>query len=98
MGGTWADGDPVYLGTTAGAITKTKPYAPEHLVYLGVVERANAGNGIMYVRVQNGYELQELHNVSAQTPNNGDILKYNSTTSLWETQPDLSIAYAYIFG
>ena len=98
LGGTWADGDPVYLGASAGAITKTKPYAPDHLVYLGVVERANAGNGIMYVRVQNGYELQELHNVSAQTPNNGDILKYNNTTSLWESTEDLSIAYALILG
>jgi len=98
LGGTWADGDAVYLGASAGAITKTKPYAPDHLVYLGVVERANAGNGIMYVRVQNGYELQELHNVSAQTPNSGDILKYNSTTSLWESTEDLSIAYALILG
>jgi hypothetical protein len=98
LGGTWADGDSVYLGASAGAITRTKPYAPDHLVYLGVVERANAGNGIMYVRVQNGYELQELHNVSAQTPNNGDILKYNSTTSLWESTTDLGIAYALIFG
>jgi hypothetical protein len=84
LGGTWADGDPVYLGASAGAITKTKPYAPDHLVYLGVVERANAGNGIMYVRVQNGYELQELHNVSAQTPADGDTLIYNSTNGLWE--------------
>jgi hypothetical protein len=52
----------------------------------------------MYVKVQNGYELDELHNVSAQNPNDGDLLKYNTTTSLWENQPDLSIAYAYIFG
>lgn len=86
LGGTWNDGDPVYLGNTAGAITKTKPYAPNHLVYLGVVERANAGNGIMYVRVQNGYELDELHNVSAQTPANKDGLFYNTTTSLWESR------------
>ena len=86
LGGTWVDGDPVYLGNTAGGITKTKPFAPNHLVYLGVVERANAGNGIMYVRVQNGYELDELHDVSAQTPANKDGLFYNSTTGLWEAR------------
>lgn len=96
---TWADGDFVYLGATAGTVTKTKPYAPDHLVYLGYVVKASAGSaGRMYVKVQNGYEMQELHNVSAQNPNDGDLLKYNTTTSLWETQPDLSIAYAYIFG
>jgi hypothetical protein len=53
-------------------------------VYIGVVERANAGNGRLYVRVQNGYEMDELHNVSAQNPSNGQVLIYNASTSLWE--------------
>lgn len=96
---TWADGDTVYLGATAGAKTNVKPYAPNHLVYLGIVTTAsNGAAGRMYVRVQNGYEMDELHDVAAQNPNNGDLLKYNSSTSLWETAPDLSLAYAYIFG
>ena len=77
-------GDTLYLGATAGTLTATKPYAPNHLVYIGVVERANAGNGRLYVRVQNGYELDELHNVSAQNPTNGQTLIYNESTSLWE--------------
>ena len=77
-------GDTIYLGATAGTLTATKPYAPNHLVYIGVVERANAGNGQIYVRIQNGYEMDELHNVSAQSPSNGQVLIYNETTSLWE--------------
>jgi hypothetical protein len=84
---TWADGDFVYLGATAGTVTKTKPYAPDHLVYLGYVVKASSGSaGRMYVKVQNGYELDELHNVSAQTPADKDGLFYNSTTSLWESR------------
>lgn len=79
----YSPGDTLYLGATAGTLTNTKPYAPNHLVYIGVVERANAGNGRLYVRVQNGYELDELHNVSAQSPSNGQVLIYNATTSLW---------------
>lgn len=82
--GTYTDGDSIYLGSTAGSITATKPYAPNHLVYVGTVERANAGNGILYVRIQNGYEMDELHNVSAQNAQNGQVLIYNQTTSLWE--------------
>jgi hypothetical protein len=82
--GAYSDGDSIYLGATAGSITATKPYAPNHLVYVGTVERANAGNGQLYVRIQNGYEMDELHNVSAQNPTNGQILIYNQTTSLWE--------------
>ncbi len=81
--GSYTAGDSVYLGATAGALTATKPYAPNHLVYIGTVERANNGNGQIYVRVQNGYELDELHNVSAQNPSNGQVLIYNESTSLW---------------
>jgi hypothetical protein len=86
---TWNDGDPVYLSpTTPGGVTKTKPYAPNHLVYLGVVATANNGSaGRMYVRVQNGYELDELHNVQAQTPSLNDTLWYDNSVSpgQWKT-------------
>lgn len=82
---TYADGDSIYLGATNGAITKVKPYAPNHLVYVATVTTASNGSaGRMYVRIQNGYELEELHDVSAQTPVDGDTLIYNSTTGLWE--------------
>jgi len=85
---TWNDGDAVYLGDTAGTITKIKPYAPKHLVYLGVVTTASNGSaGRMYVRVQNGYELDELHNVQAQSPSLNDTLYYDNTVSpaQWKT-------------
>lgn len=85
---SWADGDPVYLGATAGTLTKTKPSAPNHLVYLGTVVTTSNGNaGRMYVRVQNGYELQELHNVAlSNPPANNDGLFYESSTSLWKNK------------
>jgi len=79
----YSAGDTLYLGATAGTLTNIKPYAPNHLVYIGVVERANMGNGRLYVRVQNGFEMDELHNVSAQNPTNGQVLIYNESTSLW---------------
>ncbi len=81
---TYTAGDSLYLGATAGSLTTTKPYAPNHLVYIGTVEKANAGNGQIYVRVQNGYELDELHNVSAQSPTTGQTIVWNGSTSLWE--------------
>ena len=82
----YTDGAQLYLSpTTAGALTATKPYAPQHLVYVAVVAHAHPVHGKLIVKVQNGYEMDELHNVSAQTPNNGDILVYNSASSLWVT-------------
>jgi hypothetical protein len=80
-------GTALYLSpTTAGAWTSTKPYAPQHLVYLGVVVRSHPTQGVIEVKIQNGYELDELHNVSARFPSNKDGLFYNSTNSVWENK------------
>jgi len=77
-------GTQLYLSsTTAGAYTSTKQYAPAHLVYIGIIVRSHPTQGIIEVKIQNGYELDELHNVAAQSPSNGDILQYVSSTSLW---------------
>jgi hypothetical protein len=82
QGETWADGDSLYLsGTTFGAITNVKPSAPIHEVRIGYVEYAHAVHGKIYVKIDNGYELDELHNVSITTPANGNFLEYNG--SLW---------------
>ena len=80
----YLDGTQLYLSsTTAGAWTSTKQYAPAHLVYVGIVVRSHPTQGVVEVRIQNGFELDELHNVSAQTPSNGNILQYVSSTQLW---------------
>jgi hypothetical protein len=81
---SYTAGATLYLGATAGTITATKQYAPNHLVYIGVAQKVDATTGIIYVKTQNGYEMDELHNVSAQNPTNGQLLIYNQTTSLWE--------------
>jgi hypothetical protein len=84
---TWADGDPIYLGATAGTITNVKPVAPNHLVYLGFVTTANNGSaGRMYVRVQNGYELNELHDVQVGSYGTKDVLWRDTSTNLWKNK------------
>ena len=81
----YTDGAQLYLsGTTAGTLTATKTYAPTHLVYVAIVEHAHPTQGKLFVKVQNGYELDEIHNVSAQSPSNGQTIIYNASTSLWE--------------
>ena len=81
----YTDGAQLYLSpTTAGTYTTTKPYAPNHLVYVAIVEYAHAIHGKLFVKVQNGYELDEIHNVSAQSPTNGQTILYKASTSLWQ--------------
>jgi hypothetical protein len=84
------DGDILYLSpTTAGALTNVKPSAPDHLVLIGFCQKKSGGAGEVFVEIQNGYELQELHNVEIDslTLANGDVLTYNSTTQTWQNQP-----------
>ena len=84
---TWLDGDVLYLsGTVAGQITNVKPTAPIHTVIMGYVVRAHATQGQIYVKVDNGYELDELHNVAIVTPLNDQVLQYETATSLWKNK------------
>jgi hypothetical protein len=75
-------GDPIWLGPTGSLIygLANKPYAPDHLVYLGVVTRAQ-NNGELFVKVQNGYELDELHDVNVTGVSSGQFLFRNN--NLW---------------
>lgn len=82
---TLADGDTIYLSpTNAGYITNQKPSAPNHLVYLGKVTRTSPTNGTIVYRIQNGYELEELHNVAISNEINEDFLQFEASTSLWK--------------
>ena len=85
---TLVDGDTIYLSpTTAGYITNVKPSAPNHLVYIGKVVRTSPTLGTIVYRIQNGYELEELHNVAISgSLLNGDILQYESATQLWKNK------------
>ncbi len=87
-----ADGDPVWLGVNGAKIFGliNKPVAPAHLVYLGVVVRGGQQNtGSIFVSIQNGFEVEELHNVLITEIQNKDALVYDSTTQLWKNY-DLS--------
>lgn len=78
-------GAQLYLsGATAGGLTATKPVAPIHMVYVARCIKSHASSGRLFVTVQNGYEMDELHDVSAVSPANNDGLFYNTSTSLWE--------------
>ena len=85
QGETWADGDILYLSpTTAGRITNIKPLAPQHMVVVGYVEYAHSQHGKIYCKVQNGYELEELHDCYLPTYVSNGVLYRDTTTNLWK--------------
>lgn len=84
---TWIDGDILYLSpTTAGMLTNIKPIAPDHTLTVGICVHAHATQGSIFIKVDNGYELEELHNVLITGVSNNDILVYESATTLWKNK------------
>ena len=81
-------GDPVWLGVSGDLIygLTNKPFAPAHLVYIGVVTRVNANNGEILIKVQNGFELKEIHDVAISSVADKQLLSYDSATSLWKNK------------
>ena len=89
------EGGLVWLSTTSGSTTSTIPTAPYHRVLLGVCVVSHAVNGKIFIRTIVGYEIEELHNVLITSVANDDILKYDSSASVWKNTPISNASVAY---
>jgi hypothetical protein len=84
----FSQGDLLFISATVpGGLTNVRPVAPNHAVRIGYVVEAHPSNGIIYVAINNGYELDELHDVAytgGVPPLNNDFLVW--TTNRWQNQ------------
>ena len=83
----------IFLGTTPGTYTQTPPTAPNHGVRLGYAERINSTVGSIYVKIDNGYEIGELHDLVDNTTSSsfGDLLVKSG--SVWTNSKQLTGSY-----
>jgi hypothetical protein len=83
----------VFLSSTPGGITQTPATAPSHSVRLGYVERVSATVGSIFVKVDNGYEIGELHDVVDSTTSGsyGDL--FVKSGSVWINSKQLTGSY-----
>jgi hypothetical protein len=86
----FTSGQLIYLGAT-GSIIGYAPVAPLHAVRLGEVIRHQSNNGSIYVRIDNGYELNELHDVLITSASSGDLLVRSG--SVWINNKQLTGSY-----
>ena len=88
----FSSGDLLFL-SSSGSYTSTVPIAPKHAVRLGQVIRVQSNNGSIYVRIDNGYELGELHDIidSSTTSSYGDLLIKSG--SIWTNSKHLTGDY-----
>lgn len=91
----YAAGTTLWLSeSSAGGFATTAPTAPNHAVFIGVVTRQHQTQGSVEIRIQNGYEIQELHNVNISSVANNDLFAYESSSSLWKNKTISSLGIA----
>lgn len=94
----FTSGGTLWLGDTPGSIqTAPPPSTPSHAVFVGYAVRIQQNNGSMFVKIQNGYELEELHDVLVTSATDGQVLTWDAANSYWKNvdqlQPGQSVIY-----
>ena len=79
----FAEGAALWLSASAGVFTDEMPQSPDHAVFIGYVVKSHASSGQIFVNIQNGYEIEELHNVLITSASANDVLRYNAASGLW---------------
>jgi hypothetical protein len=84
-------GTSLYL-SSSGQYTDTPPASPLHEVRLGKTI-TQATSGILYIDIQNGYELGELHDVLIVSASSGDLVVWSSGSQVWQNTKQLTGSY-----
>lgn len=84
VGETWVDGDILYVHPSIpGKMTNIPPVAPVPKITVAMVIHSHQ-NGQIFVRPTFGESLGGLHDVQIDSPQNGQILKYDGATGTWK--------------
>jgi hypothetical protein len=70
-----------------GNLTATEPPSTAFNIPIAAVTFVNANAGVIYVRMNMEYELKEIEDIELTSPQDGDVLVYNSASALWTNAP-----------
>jgi hypothetical protein len=85
-------GDLLWLSDSiAGGVTTIIPDTPNHAVFIGYVVRAHATQGSILIHIQNGYELNEIHDVKITSVQNNDGLIYDNSLGYWKNSNTVTL-------
>ena len=78
-------GQTLWLSDTPGQWQGSPPpQTPSHSVFIGYAARIQQNNGSIFVKIQNGYELEELHDVLITNVTEGQIIAWDNTNGYWK--------------
>ncbi len=96
---SYAAGDRLYLSITAGQWTTTRYQPPVgHQVYIGTVVRSHINFGRIAITIQNGFEVNELHDVRVMSGSyaSGQVLQYTTQSGGYWQNVMYSVGSGYI--
>ncbi|MCH9716759.1 MAG: hypothetical protein K0U52_06700, partial [Gammaproteobacteria bacterium] len=92
-GESWSDGDVLYVSPTIpGGLTSVEPSAPNQVLEMGVILNA-ASNGSIFVDRHLSTKLGDISDIQTTGATNGDLIVYNSATTVWEYSKTLTGDY-----
>ncbi|MDB4312249.1 DUF2190 family protein [bacterium] len=80
----FTEGDVLWLSQTAGEFTATEPVSPAHSIRIGYVITKNVTEGVIFVEIDTGSDLADIHDVLLSGIADDDLLQYDSATGLWK--------------
>jgi hypothetical protein len=88
--------DQLYASTTIpGGFQITIPQAPNNIILIGTVIKKSTNQGIIFVRPQLGYNINNDEGIKITNITNNDLLIYQSTTGLWINKSAQSIVLGH---
>ena len=93
-GESWSDGDVLYVSPTIpGGLTNVEPQAPNQILEMGIVLFSNVSNGSIFVDRHLSTKLGDISDVQTTGVTNGDLIVYNSATTVWDYSKTLTGDY-----
>jgi hypothetical protein len=81
----WVAGDILYVHpTVAGKLTNIKP---QHAIIVALLIVRHQSSGILFVRPSSGGHIEDIHDISINEVQDGDILSYDTASSTWKNKP-----------
>ena len=81
-----ADGTPAFLSTTPGVLSSSLPTQPDSQVFVAVVIKKHATEGILFVKVIGQPNLDELSDVLISGVADGELIVWDNASSTWQNK------------
>ena len=83
VGEVWSAGTRLFVSDTPGELTNVLPSGTSRKIFVGIVLRAHATEGVILAHPINIFFLRELSGMSIDNPVDGDQLTYDDATGTW---------------